>query len=182
MTIIVDCSFTTLACCFIFYYYKNNTRVCSNNYTACGVLLLYYFFNFCVVVLHQVKLGPKIPSGRYVRGPSGSTKRRTIFPFSVPQLSFLDDVQIKKDDSLDCRYQKAGFLLKLPFMGKGTGRWQKRWFVLKDGYLLYYGTFKKATDKFDQHPREQFHLEIVPSKRLMTQQLASKLLSLSKLQ
>ena len=42
-----------------------------------------------------------------------------------------------KDDSLDCRYQKAGFLLKLPFMGKGTGRWQKRWFVLKDGYLLY---------------------------------------------
>ena len=38
-------------------------------------------------------------------------------------------------------------------MGKGTGRWQKRWFVLKDGYLLYYGTFKKATDKFDQHPR-----------------------------
>ena len=36
-------------------------------------------------------------------------------------------------------------------MGKGTGRWQKRWFVLKDGYLLYYGSFKKATDKFDQH-------------------------------
>ena len=58
-----------------------------------------------------------------------------------------------KDDSLDCRYQKAGFLLKLPFMGKGTGRWHKRWFVLKDGYLLYYGNFKKSTDKFDQHPR-----------------------------
>ena len=56
-----------------------------------------------------------------------------------------------RDDVLDCRFQKAGFLIKLPFMG--GGRWQKRWFVLKDGYLLYYGSFKKSTEKFDQHPR-----------------------------
>ena len=55
------------------------------------------------------------------------------------------------DDSLDCRFQKAGFLMKLPFATKG--RWQKRWFVLKDGYMLYYGSFKKSTEKFDQHPR-----------------------------
>ena len=57
-----------------------------------------------------------------------------------------------KDDSLDCRYQKAGFLLKLPFMGNHR-RWHKKWFVLKDGYLLYYGKLKKNTDKFDQHPK-----------------------------
>ena len=44
-------------------------------------------------------------------------------------------------DAIKSSVQKAGFLLKLPFR-KQQGKWQKRWFVCKDGFMLYYGSKK----------------------------------------
>ena len=49
------------------------------------------------------------------------------------------DVEIKS------RHQRAGHLWKLP-MSKSTGeRWQRRMFIAKDGFLLYYGERANST-------------------------------------
>lgn len=55
---------------------------------------------------------------------------------------------------MKARYQRAGFLHKLP-MSKGMSeRWQKRLFVAKDGYLLYYAASGPANPThFDTKPK-----------------------------
>lgn len=57
-------------------------------------------------------------------------------------------------DSIKSKVQKADFLLKLPFR-KQQGKWQKRWFVCKDGFMLWYGSKRLKTDEdmFDVHPK-----------------------------
>ena len=57
-------------------------------------------------------------------------------------------------DSIKSKVQKADFLLKLPFR-KQQGKWQKRWFVCKDGFMLWYGSkkLKAGEDMFDVHPK-----------------------------
>ena len=34
--------------------------------------------------------------------------------------------------------RRAGYLMKKKFSSGGKGKWQRRWFVLKDAFLLYY--------------------------------------------
>ena len=60
----------------------------------------------------------------------------------------------RSSDAIKSSVQKAGFLLKLPFR-KQQGKWQKRWFVCKDGFMLYYGSkkLKGGPDQFDVHPK-----------------------------
>jgi len=49
--------------------------------------------------------------------------------------------------------QQSGFLLKLPFR-KQVGKWQKRWFICKGSFILYYGSKKpKSNSAFDVHPK-----------------------------
>lgn len=52
--------------------------------------------------------------------------------------------------------QKAGFLYKKPF-GHNSTKWSKRFFVLKDGFMLYYGEKegKQSADNgaFNIHPK-----------------------------
>ena len=60
----------------------------------------------------------------------------------------------KRSDNINTSCQKGGFLLKLPFR-KQMGKWQRRWFVCKDGYMLYYGSKKlrNGATQFDVHPK-----------------------------
>ncbi|EGD83667.1 hypothetical protein PTSG_04272 [Salpingoeca rosetta] len=63
-----------------------------------------------------------------------------------------------KDDDLFfvTNVQKAGILFKRPFLHV-SGKWQRRFFVLKDGFMLYYAekeakTFAE-TGNFNIHPK-----------------------------
>lgn len=61
----------------------------------------------------------------------------------------------KKNDSIESPNQQCGFLLKLPFR-KQVGKWQKRWFICKGSFILYYGSTKPKSNnlgKFDVHPK-----------------------------
>jgi chromosome segregation ATPase len=60
-----------------------------------------------------------------------------------------------KSDAINSSHQQAGFLLKLPFR-KQVGKWQKRWFICKGSFILYYGSSKPKKEnlnKFDVHPK-----------------------------
>jgi hypothetical protein len=60
-----------------------------------------------------------------------------------------------KSDAINSPYQKAGFLLKLPFR-KQAGKWTKRWFICKGSFILYYGSKKPKQEnigRFDVHPK-----------------------------
>lgn len=50
--------------------------------------------------------------------------------------------------------QKKGYLSKKPFSAKSVvkhQKWQKRWFVLKDSFLIWYKS-KPSKGDFDLHP------------------------------
>ena len=50
--------------------------------------------------------------------------------------------------------QKKGFLSKKPFSAKSVvkhQKWQKRWFVLKDSFLIWYKS-RPGKGDFDLHP------------------------------
>ena len=53
--------------------------------------------------------------------------------------------------------QMSGYLMKKPFSSGGrSGPWQKRFFVLKDGFLFWYvdnKSKKKLGKTFDMHPK-----------------------------
>lgn len=56
--------------------------------------------------------------------------------------------------SVNVAVQNAGFVYKLPFRKQTSGSWKKRYFVIKDGYLLYYTSPKpESINKFDIHPK-----------------------------
>ena len=51
-------------------------------------------------------------------------------------------------------HQRAGFLWKLPMSKPSGEKWQKRSFVAKDGYLLYYGANAPSNPtNFDTKPK-----------------------------
>ncbi|XP_065184469.1 pleckstrin homology domain-containing family D member 1-like [Sycon ciliatum] len=60
------------------------------------------------------------------------------------------------DFDIDTRVQMSGLLLKKPF-GHKANKWQKRFFIIKEGFLLYYGeSEKKVFDRsghFNIHPK-----------------------------
>lgn len=56
--------------------------------------------------------------------------------------------------AIKAKFQKSGYLHKLPMSSSSSERWQKRLFVAKDGFLLYYAPSKPADfDSFDTKPR-----------------------------
>ena len=60
------------------------------------------------------------------------------------------------DSSVDMKssHQRAGFLFKLPMSKPASEKWQKRQFVAKDGFLLYYGANAPANPtNFDTKPK-----------------------------
>ena len=61
------------------------------------------------------------------------------------------------DPSSEVTIQMSGYLMKKPFSSGGrSGPWQKRFFVLKDGFLFWYvdnKSKKKLGRTFDMHPK-----------------------------
>ena len=63
---------------------------------------------------------------------------------------------LSEDDSIQSTLiQKAGFLYKLPFR-RQQGKWQQRFFILKDSYMLYYGKKKKVSLQKTPYPARRF--------------------------
>lgn len=57
------------------------------------------------------------------------------------------------EDGIRARHLRAGWMHKLP-MSKSTGeKWQRRFFVAKDGFLLYYATGNANASFFDTKPK-----------------------------
>ena len=70
----------------------------------------------------------------------------------------LTNIFVADDESfnIDARVQLSGYLYKQPF-GHKSKRWQRRFFVIKEGFLLYYSesegrTFEKS-NLFNIHPK-----------------------------
>lgn len=71
-------------------------------------------------------------------------------------MSNRDSQDAESFDIGDAKVQKSGLLLKRPF-GHKSAKWQKRFFIVKEGFLLYYSDtdakiFEK-TKHFNIHPK-----------------------------
>lgn len=58
-----------------------------------------------------------------------------------------------RSSNTNIQVQKAGLVYKLPWSGKAKS-WKRRYFVVKDGYMMYYTKMPAPGKKqFDQHPK-----------------------------
>jgi hypothetical protein len=82
-------------------------------------------------------------------------------PSNLPRTESLSDTVTSNasdvgDFDINVRVQMHGILMKQPFVSSSK-KWQKRFFIIKEGFLLYYGdTEAKKYDKnkiFNTHPK-----------------------------